>query len=139
MQFFQVRQILSISVLALVALTVVSCRESAQPKPTPNATAASIEIDLSYDPDPPTPGDGTIVVALTESDGTPFTEAQSVVVRGDMTHAGMAPENGSVDSGENGVYRVPFNWSMGGDWILTVTVTLADGGEISEEFEVSIE
>lgn len=123
-------------ILVLVALTVVSCRESAQATPTP---AANIQIDLSYDPDPPTPGDGTIIVALTGSDGTPYTEAQTVEVRGDMTHAGMAPENGGVDSGENGVYRVPFNWSMGGDWILTVTVTLADGGEISEEFEVSVE
>lgn len=136
MRFFQLRQIVFTSILVLIALTVVSCRESAQATPTPSA---SIQINLSYDPDPPTPGDGTIIVALTGSDGTPYTEAQRVAVRGDMTHAGMAPENGSVETGENGVYRVPFNWSMGGDWILTVTVTLAAGGQVSEEFEVSIE
>lgn len=139
MRFFQSPQIVFTFVLALVALTVVSCRESAQATPTPDANAASIQINVAYDPDPPTPGDGTIVVTVTQGDGTPYTDAQMVAVRGDMTHAGMRPENGSAEDGENGVYRVPFNWSMGGDWILTVTVTLADGAEISEEFEVSIE
>ena len=37
-----------------------------------------------------------------------------------------------------GKVDIPFKWSMGGDWIVTVTVTLADDSEVSQDFNVSV-
>ena len=51
-----------------------------------------------------------------------------------MTHAGMAPVLASDKTDAQGKLSLPFKWSMGGDWIVTVTVTLADGSQVSQDF-----
>lgn len=121
--------------LLIVALLSVGCRQSAQPIPTPDPNTVQIALDYGQTA---TVGDAILRVTLTNPDGSPYTEAQQVEVRGDMTHAGMRPEFGNADTGEAGVYEIPFNWSMGGDWIVTVTVTLADGSTVSRVFELSV-
>jgi len=35
-------------------------------------------------------------------------------------------------------YAIPFEWTMGGDWVVTVDVTLADGRTASRQFDLSI-
>lgn len=121
--------------LPLLVLVLVGCRESAQPTATP---AANIEIDLTVDPAPPTVGETLLVVTVMREDGSPINDAIVAVV-GDMNHAGMQPVNGATDTAEAGVYRVPFEWTMGGDWIVTVTVTLRNGTIITETFDLSVE
>jgi hypothetical protein len=125
------------TLFTLLLLIVSGCRESAQS--TPTSAAPDIDVEVSYEPNPPQTGEGTILIAITGEDGQPV-EAESVRVRGDMNHAGMVPVMGEeAEQGEDGVYRVPFNWSMGGDWILNVDVVLVDGREISQEIEVTVE
>lgn len=126
-----------VGLLLVILVICVGCRQSAQPTPTPGADA--IQIDLEYET--PVVGDAVLIVTLKNPDGTPYTEAQKVEVRGDMTHAGMVPEFGTGESAPDaeGRYLVPFKWSMAGDWIVTVTVTLADGGTMSKDFEMSVE
>jgi hypothetical protein len=119
----------------LLLISLVGCRESTRPTPTP--TGQEPIITLISDPHPPQSGDGMLVISVTQPDGT-LPEIQKVAVRGDMTHAGMRPEFGETVEGENGVYRIPFNWSMGGDWIITVTLTLADDSEIQRTFEITV-
>jgi hypothetical protein len=125
------RKTFTVITLGLFTLFVAGCRESAQPTPTP---ATNAQIELAYEPDPPQTGEGAILVTVTGD-----TEVQSVNVRGDMNHAGMVPVIGETSEAEEAnTYRVPFHWSMGGDWILTVEVTLADGSKVSEEFTVTV-
>ncbi len=120
--------------LLLVALSMfalTACRQSSQPQNT-----VELNIDLTIEPDPPVIGESVLVLVISDAQGQPINDAQ-VDVRGDMTHAGMVPVLREVENGENGVYRVPFEWTMGGDWFVVVTVTLADGNVSSQRFEVS--
>ncbi|MFW5691748.1 MAG: FixH family protein [Chloroflexota bacterium] len=125
---------LTLSLLILTALVIAACggRESQQ---TPEVTA-DIQIDMAIEPNPPAVGEAELIITLTDTDGDPVTGA-TVEVRGDMNHAGMIPVLREVEDGEAGVYTVPFEWTMGGDWILTVTATLPDGVTAVEEFEIS--
>jgi copper(I)-binding protein len=55
-----------------------------------------------------------------------------------MTHAGMQPVLRTIESGEDGLYQTDFEWTMAGDWIVTINATLADGTVISEDFEYTL-
>jgi len=76
------------------------------------------------------PGE-SLSVMLKDTDGNMITDAK-VAVEGNMNHAGMVPviadpvEDGA-DGSEDGVYQVPFAFTMGGDWIITVSAEMADG------------
>lgn len=120
--------------LALVLmLALAGCRESAQP-----TAESGLQIDLHMDPSMPALGGNILIIGVTDASGSAVTDA-TVAVRGDMNHAGMVPVEAEATSSEAGEYRIPFNWTMGGGWILTVTVTRPDGTTASQTFEVTVE
>lgn len=82
-------------------------------------------------------GQTSLTITLADADGQPITDAD-VQVRGDMSHAGMTPVLRTGLPAEPGVYTVPFEWTMAGDWIVTVDFTLADGRSGTETFDFSI-
>ncbi len=99
-------------------------------------TAENVLINLALNDDMAMVGDATLLVTVTDEDGTPINDA-TVSVRGDMTHAGMVPViPDSVTTAEDGVYSIPFEFTMGGDWIITVDVTLANEETASVTYEV---
>jgi len=59
-------------------------------------------------------------------------------LRGDMTHAGMAPVLEDAEEVGEGLYRASFEWTMAGDWVITVSGKLDDGRTIRREFQVSV-
>lgn len=79
-------------------------------------------------------GETNLMVTLTDADGNPVNDA-TLNVKGDMSHAGMQPVLSEVSNGDNGTYTIPFEWTMGGDWIVTVDATLPDGTTVSEQFD----
>jgi hypothetical protein len=83
-------------------------------------------------------GETALLVTVTDKEGTPIDNA-TVSVKGDMSHAGMVPVLADATNGENGVYEMPFEWTMGGDWIVTVEVTLPDGRSATQQFNYSID
>lgn len=125
--------------LALSLLLLTACRESAQPAPTVEGSTSTpdIDIEMAVEPAPPAAGDAFLVVTLHYADGVPIDQA-NVAARGDMNHAGMVPVFGQTRDNINGVYRIPFEWTMGGDWIVTLTVTLPDGRQVERSFEMSV-
>jgi hypothetical protein len=118
-----------LAILLLFALMLAGCRQSAQ-----NATA-EIEIDLRTDM--LAIGETMLVITLTDATGQPVS-AQKVEVRGDMTHAGMQPVLAESSEGENGEYEMPFEWTMSGDWIVTVKATMPDGTVAEERFDLTV-
>ncbi len=119
----------------LLLLTLVGCREPAPPTPTPAPDAPRLR--LAVDPDPAAVGDAALLITLTTFDGQPIDGAQ-ITVRGDMNHAGMQPVLSGGAESENGVYRVPFRWTMGGDWIVTITAVLPDGRQIVKTVDLAV-
>ena len=100
-------------------------------------TSLDITILLSVDPSPVTIGEATLYFELKDAQDQPI-EGASLRAKGDMSHAGMMPVLGdSVEIGD-GNYSIPFEWTMVGDWILTITGELPDGQGFSRTFELTI-
>ena len=118
-----------LAILLLFALLLAGCRQSAQ--------TATAEIGIDLRAETLTTGETTLIVTLTDANGQPVS-AQQVEVRGDMTHAGMQPVLAESSEGENGVYEVPFEWTMSGDWIVTIKATMADGTVAEERFDLAV-
>lgn len=121
--------------LLLLVLIAAGCRESAAPTPTPDP---SIVMTLEIDPQPAAVGDAVLIVSLTDPTGAPITGA-TVAATGDMNHAGMVPVNGEATGGDDGLYRIPFRWTMGGDWFVIVEATLPDGRSTRQTFDLSVQ
>lgn len=81
-------------------------------------------------------------VQLRDAAQNPITDA-TVTLEGNMNHAGMAPvfaepvtdaDDGAVD----GIYQAPFQFSMLGDWIITITVEQADGSQATRDVNATV-
>ncbi len=117
----------------LIVIVAAGCRQSA---PT-SITGDSLQIAVTTEPTPPVTGTAQLVVTIKDANGNPVSDA-TLSVRGDMTHAGMTPVIRDGVTGQNGVYSVPFEWTMGGDWIIDVTARLKDGTTTTRTFKFSV-
>ena len=108
--------------LALLAAAVLSgCN------PRGEATGGLDVTILSVTPAPATVGDAEITLRIRDADGNPV-EGATVEVEGAMTHAGMQPVIVMTKSLGAGEYVTKgFKFTMGGDWVIIVRATLADG------------
>jgi hypothetical protein len=115
--------------IGLLALLIAGCREQAAPaKDTLNIAVYLPEAE-------PTVGETQLEVIVSNTQNNASVDGATVSVRGDMTHPGMIPVIAETNESSEGSYLVPFEWTMGGEWIVTVTVTLPDGTTANQEFE----
>lgn len=121
-------------------LGLAACRQAAGGVPL-DAPADTADISLALAPAAgaqPLPLEPlTWEVSLTDAAGAAI-EGAAVTVRGDMSHAGMAPVEATAANAGDGLYRADFAWTMGGDWIITVTATLPDGRVKSQTFNYTV-
>jgi len=132
MKTYKLGQITAVFLSLFLVLLSASACGGRQNHPT-NDTGVTV----TAEPAATAVGETTLVVTLTDASGQPVSDA-TVQVRGDMTHAGMTPVLRTGLPTEPGVYSVPFEWTMAGDWIVTVDFTLADGRSGTETFNFSI-
>lgn len=119
--------------LILIGAALSGCRTSAQPTPT-----ATVGLKITLEAASLKTGPTTLMITVLDAEGKPINDAQ-IEARGDMSHAGMAPSLGRVEKGIEGRYSMAFQWTMGGDWVVTVTVTLTDGRSTSQQFPFTIQ
>lgn len=119
--------------LFILLVAAAGCRQSA----APTLGTADVALSLSVEPEEPTTGPSTLVITVTDSDGRPVNDA-AVTVRGDMTHAGMQPVLAAAEAIGDGHYEADFEWTMAGDWIVTVSATLPDGRTATQEFPAAV-
>ncbi len=117
----------------LLMLILTACRGPRGAAPE----AAGLAIDIS--PNTTVVGETVLEVSISGADGEDPPLLQSVTVRGDMNHAGMVPVLGEADLAGPQPYEIPFEWTMGGDWFVTVTATLENGDTIEQVFDLSID
>ena len=102
------------------------------------ADNADVQITLTAIPYPAHIGDTRLVIQVADAHGNPIDDAH-LAIKGDMTHAGMVPVLAEVDGGgEDGLYEVPFEWTMAGDWVVTVDLQLPDGSTAQQRFDMSV-
>lgn len=120
--------------LFVLVFVVAGCREQAPP---PTDQSSSIQIDIQAESF--AVGKTDLIVTVTDANA-PINNA-TLSIRGDMSHAGMTPVIREVEPDEpitDGVYRVPFEWTMGGDWFVDVTATLPDGTGVTARADFTI-
>jgi hypothetical protein len=96
-----------------------------------------VKVELTVEPMPPSMGVASLELYLEDVEGNPI-EGATLEVKGDMTHAGMEPVLGQFEEFAGGYYHADFEWTMGGDWIVTVTGSLPDGRELIRTFEFNV-
>ena len=102
-------------------------------EPPPEPSDLILEHEIS--PQPARVGQVIITLKLTVASNTPVTGAQ-VDLEGNMSHAGMAPVFAEAKEIGPGQYRTNMNLSMAGDWQVLVRLTLPDGREMDQQFEI---
>lgn len=124
------RRALLLALAALLALGLIAgCgRAGGSPETKDNFT-----VTFATEPAAPVMGAGVVVLTLADPAGQPVTDA-AVAIEANMSHAGMVPVNAEEVGGEGGVYRVPLEWTMRGDWYVDVQFTLADGQIVGRRF-----
>ncbi|MCY3831577.1 MAG: copper chaperone PCu(A)C [Chloroflexi bacterium] len=118
------------TLLVLILLCLPACRQQ---------QIAASDIQLRLEAGDVQVGETTLLVKVTDKDGNALAQPGKLSVRGDMRHAGMVPVFAEADRATNGVYTLPFEWTMGGAWIVEASLTLASGAVASETFELEIE
>ena len=78
---------------------------------------------------------GSYLYALDPATGKPITGA-NVRLEGNMSHAGMAAVFAETTEVEPGLYRTNMEFTMAGDWLLSVHVTLSDGTHVDRQFDI---
>lgn len=99
--------------------------------------AGGLTVALSTEPTPPRTGDNLIRVQVTETGGTPVSDA-TVRLAYTMPMPGMIPTTVPMKPGKAGLYEARANLGMGGRWDLTITIRRAGGAEIKETFSVTV-
>lgn len=119
----------------LLALLLAACGPQNEPTPAP----PDLDLSVQVEPDPPAVGEAVLIITIKDASGSPV-DGATLQVHGDMDHEGMTPVDREVSESAGGEYRVPFEWTMGGGWIVTVTAQLPDGGgTVSETFDFFVE
>jgi hypothetical protein len=120
--------------LCLTALVIAACGQQSAPPATSVAATMSVQME----PEHLAVGSTTLVVTLKDAYGAPL-DGATVQAHGSMDHHGMAPVDAETRESSGGAYRLPFEWTMGGGWIVTVTAHLPNGSELVETFNVFVE
>ncbi|MDE2854581.1 MAG: copper chaperone PCu(A)C [Chloroflexota bacterium] len=119
----------SAKLLFIVLLTCAACRQG-------QVTPADIQLELSASDR--RVGETTLLVSVTDKDGKAIAQPGKLNVRGDMNHAGMIPVFAESDQATEGLFSLPFEWTMGGSWIVEASVKLPNGEVASQTFNFEI-
>ena len=120
--------------LLLFLLLLPACRQPAAADEAPD-----VQVVLTPGPDSLTVGPITFDLTLWDADGQPIDGAGPVTLRGDMSHAGMKPVLATATAAGDGLYTADFEWTMAGDWTVTIEATLPDGRVKRTTFPFTVE
>ncbi len=130
------RVVFKATFLTIFGITLLSgCGRIQQ---TQTAQDQGVTLNLIIDSDDLEVGPTRLKFNLLDDQGQPI-DGATLDVEGNMTHAGMVPVFAQSNESENGQYSIPFEWTMSGDWIVTVDVSLPDGKQFSWETPVAVQ
>ena len=113
----------------LVVLLTLACHRT--------APAPDISLQYQLAPQPPRIGAATLDLKLTDKNGQSVSGAR-VELEVNMSHPGMSPAFVQTSEIEPGKYRGTLQFSMAGDWIVLVHITLANGQRLERKIEINV-
>jgi hypothetical protein len=102
----------------------------------PAETDSAIVIESAIVPSPARIGLATVTLRLSDAAGKPVRQAR-IALEADMSHAGMRPEFGKAGEIAAGRYQGRLNFTMAGDWVVLMHVTLPGGHKLERQMEVN--
>ena len=132
------RKLFFISVIVLLAGVLAACGGSAEPDaPADPGSTGEVNITVETSPNPAAMGDVELVLTITDAQGNPI-EGATVDVEVDHTDmTGMGMNGAATDQG-GGRYSINANFSMSGNWKLTVYVR-KDGLDVQQDIDLKIQ
>lgn len=128
-----VRRILPFLALGLI-LILAACSGSSD-KANPNSESYTVTMNVL--PDPPVVGDVLLYFTVLDVQGVPISGATVEVGADHIDMTGMGMHGPATDQGK-GIYAVTTNFSMSGNW--KISVRLEDGAKTySKEFQLIIQ
>jgi hypothetical protein len=131
-QMFRQANNFRLALLLCLSLMLIGCG-IAQPQPLTSQVNMTFEVE----PNPPVVGPSHLAITLTNGEGAPVKGAE-LEIEGMINHDEMQPRRARTGVETGGIYEAPFVWTMGGDWFVTVTATLADGQQIERDFTIRV-
>lgn len=132
------RRIFFISMFVLATMALAACGSSTQPAaPVESGSSNEVNIQVETNPSPAMMGDLELIFTITDADGNPI-EGATVDVSVDHTDmTGMGMSGLATDQGA-GRYSINANFSMSGNWRLTVYVR-KDGLDYKEDIDIKVQ
>jgi YtkA-like len=97
---------------------------------------SDIKFEYKIAPDPPRTGPAMFTMKLDDAAGKPIHGAR-ISLEGNMTHPGMRPVFSDAREFESGRYEASLEFTMRGDWIILVHLTLPDGRKLQRQITVN--
>ncbi|MHB8192283.1 MAG: FixH family protein [Bellilinea sp.] len=126
---------LDIGFLFAIALLLTACSSGATPENS--ASAKPVNIQVETDPNPAMMGDATLTLVITDENGNPIEGARVDVSMDHTDMTGMVMSGLATDQGD-GKYAINANFSMSGNWKMTVYVR-KDSLDYKEDIELTIQ
>lgn len=118
-----------------LSLFLVACGGATTQAPI--ATAAPVTITLKTDPNPPVMGEIELLFKVVDDKGQPVSGADFDVIADHTDMSGMTMHGKASDQG-NGNYAITTNFSMSGNWKLSIQVR-KDGLDYKQDLDLVIE
>jgi len=99
--------------------------------------ADDVSVTWTADPAPPVAGARTVATVTLRDAARQPVRGVRLEIEVHMSHPGMAPILAAADEQPDGVYRVRFQFTMAGDWIVLVKGTLPDGRTLNQRIDVA--
>ena len=122
----------------VLVLSVVLAACGSAPTSAPENSAKPVNIKLESKPSPVSVGDAELILTITDASGNPIEGATVDVSADHIDMSGMSMSGAATDQGF-GKYSINTNFSMSGNWKLTVYVRNAQGLDYKEDIEFKVQ
>jgi YtkA-like protein len=130
------RKLVFVGLLVFMSVLLAACGGSATS--APDGSAKPVTIKVESNPSPAAMGDAELVFLVTDASGNPI-EGARVDVSADHTDmSGMGMSGAATDQG-SGRYSINANFSMTGNWKLTVYVRDDAGLDYKEDIDFKVQ
>jgi hypothetical protein len=129
------RKLIFVNVIVVISVLLAACGGAATPAASTSSTTANIEVTTN--PNPVATGDVELILNITDSDGNPI-EGATVDVAVEHTGHGGMEMNGLATEQGGGRYAITANFSMSGNWKITVFVR-KEGLDYQQEIELPVQ
>ena len=131
----------TLTLFGILSLVLAACGGAGAPTPTPASPGA--QISLTTNPNPPQIGNVELIVMVNDANGQPIADAE-VYVFADHTDMQGMNMNGKATAQGNGRYAITADFSMSGQWKVTLQVRGAPppGGKtplnVTQDFDLEL-